>query len=51
MPMTIKMTPIASRLRPDGSSVTPHVRMAPEGIKIRLTGIPMGLLVPVCDVD
>jgi hypothetical protein len=47
MPITIRMTPIASRFRPEGSSVTPHVRMAPAAIKIRLTGIPIGLLVPV----
>ena len=46
MPITIRMTPIASRLSPEGSSVTPHVRMAPAAIKIKLTGIPIGFLVP-----
>ena len=39
-PTTIRMTPIASRFRPDGSSVTPHVRMAPAAIRIRPIGIP-----------
>ena len=47
MPTTMRITPIASRLSPDGSSVTPHVRIAPAAIRIKLTGIPTEEVVPV----
>jgi hypothetical protein len=47
MPITIRTMPIASRLRPDGSSVTPHARMAPAAIRRRLTGSPIRSVLPV----
>jgi hypothetical protein len=46
MPTTIRITPIASRFSPDGSFVTPHVRIAPAAIRIRLTGMPIAPFVP-----
>jgi hypothetical protein len=48
--MTIRMTPIASRLSPDGSLVTPQVRIAPAAIEIKLSGMPIAALVPVFGV-
>jgi len=47
IPTTIRITPIASRFRPDGSFVTPQVRIAPAAMSIRLTGMPIGPDVPV----
>jgi hypothetical protein len=33
-------------LRPDGSFVTPQVRIAPPAIRIKLSGMPIGTVLP-----